>query len=43
MIPPAMNTQFTFAIILFNSSQSKLYDMDGWKHRPPPPPAPIFH
>ena len=43
MIPPTMNTQFTFAIIFFNSSQSKLYDMDGWKQRPPPAPHPIFY
>lgn len=31
-----------FAIIFFNSSQSKLYDMDGWKHIPPSCPVPRF-
>lgn len=42
MKPPGMNMQFIFPIIFFNSSQSKLYDMDGLKHRRPLPRPPFF-
>lgn len=43
MIPPGMNTQFAFAVISFNSSESKLCGMDGLRHNCPPPFLPIFH
>lgn len=33
MKPPGMNMQFIFPINVFNSSQSKFYDMDGLRHK----------